>query len=156
MMNQFLHSTIRQLVLYFWVFIVNPFSLLWRIFFSGKLCFLRSPCLLLITGSISLDTSCKANAGFFLKHFSPSWIILPISLDELNSIHWLLKSWWSIFLKWFLFYCYKRILIWQKILEVFRRTYLNIIFWILLWMLTSLAIWILLWVLTWNTTTRKP
>ena len=33
-----------------------------------------------------------------------------------------------IFLKQFLFHCCKRILIWQKILEVFCRIYLNIIF----------------------------
>ena len=126
----------------FWVLIVNPFSLLCSIFFlSRKLCFLRSPCLLLIAESISLDTSGKPTVGFFLKIASSSWIILSISLDELNLIDWLLKSWWWIFLKQFLFYFCKRILIWQKILEVFWRIYLNIIFWILLWMLTSLAIW---------------
>ena len=32
-------------------------------------------------------------------------------------------------------------MIWQKILEIFWRIYLNIIFWILLWILTSLVIW---------------
>ena len=40
-----------------------------------------------------------------------------------------------------LFYCCKRILIWEKLLEVFLRLYMNIIFLILLWMLTSLVIW---------------
>ena len=30
--SQLLHSTITQMVWYFWVFIVNPFSLLWSIF----------------------------------------------------------------------------------------------------------------------------
>ena len=76
--------------------IVNPFSLLCSIFFlSRKLCFLRSPCLLLITESISLDTSGKPTVGIS----SPSWIILSISLNELNSSDWLLKRWWWIFLK---------------------------------------------------------
>ena len=90
-------------------------------FLSRKLCFLRSPCLLLITESVSLDTSGKLNVEFFLKIFSSSWIILSISLNELNSSEWLLKRWWWIFLKQFLFYCRKRIFIWQKILEVFWR-----------------------------------
>ena len=80
--------------------IVNPFSLLCSIFFlSRKPCFLRSPCLLLIAESISLDTSGKPTVGFFLKIASSSWIILSIPLDELNSSDWLLKSWWWIFLK---------------------------------------------------------
>ena len=83
---------------------------------------------------MSLDTSGKPTVGFY-------WIILSISFDELNSIDWLLKSWWRIFLKKFLFYCCKRILIWQKILKLFWKIYLNIIFWVLLWMLTSLVIW---------------
>ena len=86
--------------------------------------------LLLIAESINWDTSGKPTVVFFSKITSPSWIILSISLDELNSVNWLLKSWWWIFLKF-------RILIWQKILEVFWRLYLNII----LWMLTSLVIW---------------
>ena len=68
-------------------------------FLSRKLCFLRSPCLLLIAESISLDTSGKPTVGFFLKISSSSWIILSISLDELNSSDWLLKSWWWIFSK---------------------------------------------------------
>ena len=106
----------------FWVLTVNPFSLLWSIFFySRKLCFLRSPCLLLITKSISLDTSDKPTARFFLKIFLSSWITLSMSLNELNSRDWLLKRWWWIFLKKFLFYCCKRIFIWQKILEIFWR-----------------------------------
>ena len=65
-------------------------------FFSRKLCFLWSPCLLLFADSISLDTSGNSTVGFFLKVTSPSWIILSVSLDELNSIEWLLKSWWWI------------------------------------------------------------
>ena len=68
-------------------------------FFSRKLCFLWSPCLLLIAEAISLDTSGKPTVGFFLKITSLSWIILSIWLDEHNSIDWLLKSWWWIFLK---------------------------------------------------------
>ena len=40
----------------------------------------------------------------------------------------------------FILFC-KKILIWQKKLEVFWRVYLNIICWILLWMLTSSVIW---------------
>ena len=67
-------------------------------FFSRKLCFLLSPCLLLIAKLISLDTSGKPTVEFFLKITSPSWIILSISLDERNSIDWLLKNWWRIFL----------------------------------------------------------
>ena len=132
LMSRLLHSTIHQVMWYFWVFIVNPFSLLWS----------RSPCLLLIAESISLDTSGKPTVGFFLKISSSSWIILSISLNELNLSDWLLKRWWWIFLKQFLFYCCKRILIWQKILEVFLRIHFNIIFWILLlWVLTPLVIW---------------
>ena len=41
-------------------------------FFSRKLCFLWSLCLLLIAESISLDTSGKPTVGFFLKITSPS------------------------------------------------------------------------------------
>ena len=67
--------------------------------YSRKLCFLRSPCLLLIAESVSLDTSGKPTVGFFLKISSSSWIILLISLNELNSSDWLLKKWWWIFLK---------------------------------------------------------
>ena len=127
LMSRLLHSTIHQVMWYFWVFIVNPFSLLWSIFFSRKLCFLWSPCLLLIAESISLDTSGKPTVGFFLKITSPSWIILSISIDELNSINWLLKSWWWIFLKFYF-------------IRDFLRLYLNIIFWILLWTLASLVV----------------
>ena len=134
--------------MWFLVFIVIWFSLLWSIFFSRKLCFLWSPCLFLIAVSISLDTSGVLTVWFFLKTTSPFWIILSISLDELNSIDWLLKSSWWIFLKQFLFYCCKRILIWQKIfflvfciiLFYLLFIYLLIFCWILLWMLTSLMI----------------
>ena len=62
-------------------------------FFSRKLCFLWSPCLLLTAESINLDTSCKTIVG--------SWIILPVPLNGLNSINWLLKSWWSVFLNFY-------------------------------------------------------
>ena len=74
------------------VLIVNPFSLLCSIYFlSRKLCFLRSPCVLLIAESVSLGTSGKPTVGYFLKISSSSWIILSIWLNELNSIDWLLK-----------------------------------------------------------------
>ena len=139
--NRLLQSTIHQVMWYFQVFIVNAFSFLSSIFFSTNLCFLWSPCLFLIAESISLDISGKLTMGFFLKITSPTWIILSILLDELNLIDWLFKSWWWIFPILSLFYCCKRILIWQKILEVSWRIYLNIIFWILLWMLTTLVIW---------------
>ena len=84
----------------FWVLIVAPFSLLCSIsFLSRKLCFLRSPFLLLIAESISLDTSGEPTVGFFLKISFSSWIILSILLNELKSSYWLLKRWWWIFLK---------------------------------------------------------
>ena len=57
---------------------------------------------------------------------------------------WLIDYWradYEFSWKNVLFYCCKRIFIRQKMLEVFWRIYLNIIFWILLWMLTSLMIW---------------
>ena len=91
------YSTIHQVMSYFWVFIVNPVSLLWSIFlFSRKLCFLWSLYLLLIAGSISIDTSGKPTMGFFLKI---TCSLLSISIDELNWIDWLFKNWWWIFLK---------------------------------------------------------
>ena len=130
-MSRLLPSANHQVLWYFWVFIVN----------TRKLCFLWSPCLLLIAELISLDTSGKPTVGFFLKITSPSWIILPISLDKRNSIDWLLKSWWWIFLKKFSFYCCNRIFMWPKILEVFWWISLNIPFWILLWVVTFLVIW---------------
>ena len=111
LMSRLLHSTIHQVMWYFWVFTENPFSLLCSVFFSRKLCFLWSPCLLLIAESISLDTSGKPTVGFFLKISSSSWIILSISLNELNSSDWLLKR----------YYCEE--------IEI------------LLWMSTSLVIW---------------
>ena len=101
LMSRLLHSTIHQVMFSFWVFTVNPFSLSWSFFFSRKLLFLWSPCLLLIQESISLDTSGKPTLGFFSKITSPSWIMLSISLNELNSINWLFKSWWRVFLKFY-------------------------------------------------------
>ena len=69
------------------------------LFLSRKLCFLRSLCLLLIAESITLDTSGRLTVGFFLKISSSSWIILSISLNELNSSDWFLKRLWWILLK---------------------------------------------------------
>ena len=126
---------------YSWVFILNPFFLLWSIFFSRKLCFLCVPCLLLITDSISLDNSGKPTVGFFFKITSPSWIDCK---SHLMNLFQLIDCWrtddefsWNNFY----FIAVKRTLIWQKILKVSWRIYLNIIFWILLTMLTSLMIW---------------
>ena len=99
LMSWFLHSAIHQLMWYFGAFIVNPFSLLWSIFFLRKLYFLWSPCLLLIAELISLHTSDMPTVGFFLKITFPSWIILSVSFDELDSVDWLLRSCWRIFLK---------------------------------------------------------
>ena len=61
-------------------------------FFWRKLCFLWSPCLLLIAESISLDTSGKPIVGLFLRITSPSWTILSISFNEHNLVDWFLKS----------------------------------------------------------------
>ena len=105
LMSWLLHSAIHQLMWYFGAFIVNPFSLLWSIFFSRKLYFLWSPCLLFIAESISVHTSDKPTVGFLLKITFPSWIILSISFDEPDSVDWLLRSCWGIFLKQFLFCC---------------------------------------------------
>ena len=116
LMSRFLCSTIHQVMWYFWVYIVNPFSLLWSIFFPRKLYFLWCPCLLLIAKSVSLNTFGKSTVRFFFKIASTYWII-------------------------FSFCCFKWILIWQKILEAFWGIYLNIIFSMLLWMLTPLVIW---------------
>ena len=64
-------------------------------FFSfQKTVFPLTHCLLLIAESISMDTSGKPTVWFFLKIDFSSSIILSISLDELNLIDWLLKSWW--------------------------------------------------------------
>ena len=111
LMSRLLYSAIHQVMCHFWVFIVKGFS--WK--------------------------SVGFTVGFFLKITSLSWLILSISLDELNSINWLFEELMMNFLG-ISFYCCKRILIWRKILEIFWRLCLNIIFWIFLWMLTSLVI----------------
>ena len=86
LMSRLLHSSIHQVMRYFWVFIVNQFFLFMEyFFFSRKLFFLWSPCLLLIAESVILHTSVKPTVEFFLKITSPSLIIMSISLDELNS-----------------------------------------------------------------------
>ena len=109
-------------------------------FFSRKL-FLLDSLSLAYRESVSLDTFGKPTVGVFLKITSPSWIILSISLDELiNSIDWLLRADDELLEIIFLLLLWKN-LIWQKILEVFWKICLNIIFWILLWMSTSLVIW---------------
>ena len=147
LISRLLHRMIHQVMWCFWVFIVHPYSLLWSIFFSRRLCFLWFPCVLLISESISLDTSGKPTVGFFLKITSPSWIILSITLDALNLIWLIVEGLMMNFLEIFLIF-------WG----VFWRIYLNIIFWISLLMLTFqwFEIWILLWVLPWNVVASKP
>ena len=81
------------------VYSKSIFPFMQYFFLSRRLGLLQSPCFLLITEPVRLDTSDKPTLGFFLKIASSSWIILSISLDELNLIDWLLKSWWWIFLK---------------------------------------------------------
>ena len=135
LMSRLLHSTIHKVMWYFWVFIVNPFFLLWSFFFPRKLCFLWSPCLLLMAESISLDIPGKPTVGFFLKITSPSWIILSISLDELNSIDcWRADDEFS----WnnFYFIVVKEFWCGKKYYRIFGGH-----IWILLRMLTSLVIW---------------
>ena len=118
--SRLLHSKIHQVLWFFLAFTANTFSFLYSIFFS-KNCVLWSSCLLVGTELIILDTSGKPIVGFFLKITSLSWKVLSISLDVFNSVDWLLKSWWWIFLKWFSFYFCKKSLIWQKILQIFRE-----------------------------------
>ena len=125
--SRLLHSTIHHVMWYFWVFIVNPFSLLCSIFFLKKVVF---PFV-----SLSLAYRWVSQARYFWQSYRGVFVENPffllsniVNLDKLNSIDWLLISVWLIFLKWFLFYCWKIILIWQKILEAFWRIYLNIIF----------------------------
>ena len=111
LMSRLLHSTIHHAMWYFLVFIVNPISLLSGFFSSRKLYLLWSPCHLLIAESISLDTTSKPAVGFFLEITPPSSLKWSISLDELNSIDSLLKSWWWIFLKYFLFIAVNKLLL---------------------------------------------
>ena len=92
-----------------------------QFFFLSRKLFPSVSFFLLIAEWISLHTYGNLTVGFFLKIASSSWTILSNSLDELSSSDWLLKSWWCIFLKQFLFDCCKRIFKWQKILEVFWR-----------------------------------
>ena len=132
LMSQLLYSMIHQVIHHIsgcssWIYF--PF---YGFFFSKQLCFLWSPCLLLIAESISLDSG-KPSVGFFLKITSPSWIILSMSLDELEEMMMNFLEIISILLL-------SKNFDMEKILRVFWRTSLNIIFWILLWMLTSLVI----------------
>ena len=135
---------------------LTPFSLLCSIFFlSRKLCFLRSPCLLLITESISLDTSGKPTVGFFLKITSPSWIILSISLDELNLIDcWRADDEFSRNNFYFIavknFYMAKII---RGILENLTDCFLNIIVNVNFFGDSKFQYY---WALPWNTATSKP
>ena len=97
LMSRLLHSTIHKVMWYFWVFTVNPLSLLWSIFFSQEnfvLFGLLISCLLL-SQSASILLVNETCCGVFLKITSPFWIILSVSLDEPNSIDWSLKSWFE-------------------------------------------------------------
>ena len=119
---------------------MNSFSLSWSIFLSSKLCFLWTPCLLLIAESISLYTSGKPIVGFFLKITSSSWTILSISLQELNSSDWFLKSWWWFSWKHLNLMLQKNFNM-AKNIKGFLENLFEYYFWVLLWMLTSLVIW---------------
>ena len=97
LMSRLLYSMTHQVMWYFWVFIVNPFSILWNISFSqdNRVSFGLLVSCLTTSQSAQIRLVNLLWYFYFLKIISPSEIILPISLDELNSIHWLLKiSWW--------------------------------------------------------------
>ena len=95
LMSWFLYSTIHQVMWYFWVLIVNPFYL-YGVFFSQE----NYVSFGLLVSCLSPIESAEILLINLLWGFSsPAWIILSILLDELNSIDWLLKSWWWIFLK---------------------------------------------------------
>ena len=104
-------------------------------FFSQETCVSFGPLgLLLIAELTSLDTSGKPSVAFFLKITSPSWIILSISLDKLNSTDcWRADDEFS----WNNFYF---IVVKEFWYGKIWRIYLNIIFWILLW-ISFLVIW---------------
>ena len=161
LMSRLRHSTIHQVMWYFWVFIVNTFSLLWSFFcfcFSRKLYFRWSHCLLLIAESISFDTSGKPTVGIFLKITFPSWIILSISLNELNSIDWLIVEEMMmnfleiifILLLWKNFYMAKNI---RDFLENLTDNFLNIIVNVNFFGDLKFEYY---WALHWNTSTSKP
>ena len=79
LVNRLLHNMIHQLVRYFWVF-ANSESIFYFMepFFTRRPWFLCSPCLLLITESISLDTFDKTGI---------TWICLTIweEIDDTSS-----------------------------------------------------------------------
>ena len=61
--NRLLHNSIHQLVKYFWVFVITKSIFYFmEFFFSRKLWFLWSPCLMIITEVISLDNSDKTTS----------------------------------------------------------------------------------------------
>ena len=123
LMSQFLYSTIHQVMLCSQCICYEVFL------FSRKLCFLWSPCLLLIAESTNLDTYGKPTVGFFLNITSPSWIILSISLVYLIQLNY---SRADDEISWNNFYFIVVKEFWYD-KKVFWRIYLNIIFWILLW-----------------------
>ena len=159
LISRLLHRMMHEVIRYFLVFIVNPFSLLWSIFFSRRLCFLWFPCVLLISESISLDTSGKPTVGFFLKITSPSWIISSISLDALNLIWLIVEGLMMNFPEIFFILLLQKNFNMKKIYMRFFGEFTWILFFgISLLMLTFqwFEIWILLWVLPWNIVASKP
>ena len=93
LMSRLLRSTIDQMMWYFWVFLVNPFSLFME-YFLKKTVFLLVSLSLAYRWVNQLRYFGTPTVRFFLKMSSPCWRIFSISLDELNSIDWFLKSWW--------------------------------------------------------------
>ena len=63
LMSGLLHSSIHQVMWYSGAHSESILPFMHFFFLSRELCFLRSPCLLLITKSISLDTSGKPTVG---------------------------------------------------------------------------------------------
>ena len=133
--SQLLHSMIHQVMWYFCVHSESIFQFMQYLVSQENCASFDHPCLLLIAELISPDTSGKPFVGSFLKITSPSWIILSISLDELNSIDcWRADDEFSWKKNYFIvvkeFWCGK------KYYRIFGGH-----IWILLRMLTSLVIW---------------
>ena len=102
--SRLLHSKIHQVMWYFWVFIVNPLSLLCSIFFLKKtlLPLVASPPAYRWVNQPRYFW--QTYYGVFLENYS-SFLNNIVNLTWwLNSIDWLLKRWWWIFFKEYLFY----------------------------------------------------
>ena len=139
-MSRLLHSPIHQVMWYVWVFIVNPFSLLWVPFFSRKLSFLWSPCLLLTLIQSAEILLVNLLWGFswklllLLEQYCQSHLMNLVQLIDCwradeefswNNISFIVgKEFW---------YGKKQRFSWEFIWMLF--------FLILLWLLNSLVIW---------------